>query len=119
MPWGDVMAEEQLEEFRLFIDGKTVDALSARTFESLNPYTGRPWARLADGGPEDVDAAVTAARAAFDGEWGAMTGFQRAAVMRACGAALTEHAERLALLEVRDSGKLLREMRGQMQALSQ
>jgi aldehyde dehydrogenase (NAD+) len=39
--------------------------------------------------------------------------------MRGCGAALTEHAERLALLEVRDSGKLLREMRGQMQALSQ
>src|SRR4051795_13682199 len=113
------MAEEQLEEFRLFIDGKTVDALSGRTFESLNPYTGRAWARLADGGPDDVDAAVAAARAAFDGEWGAMTGFQRAAVMRACGAALTEHAERLALLEVRDSGKLLREMRGQMQALSQ
>ena len=43
------MAEEQLEEFRLFMDGKTVDALSGRTFESLNPYTGRPWARLADG----------------------------------------------------------------------
>jgi (Z)-2-((N-methylformamido)methylene)-5-hydroxybutyrolactone dehydrogenase len=116
---GDVMAEEQLEEFRLFIDGKTVDALSGRTFESLNPYTGRPWARLADGGPDDVDTAVAAARAAFDGEWGAMTGFQRAAVMRACGEALTQHAERLALLEVRDSGKLLREMRGQMQALSQ
>lgn len=113
------MAEEQLEEFRLFIDGKTVDALSGRTFDSLNPYTGRPWARLADGGPEDVDAAVAAARAAFDGEWGAMTGFQRAAIMRACGEALTEHTERLALLEVRDSGKLLREMRGQMQALSQ
>ena len=112
-------APERLEEFRLFIDGKTVDAQSGRTFESLNPYTGRPWARLADGGPEDVDAAVAAARAAFDGEWGAMTGFQRAAVMRACGEALTEHAERLALLEVRDSGKLLREMRGQMQALSQ
>src|SRR3954452_2018963 len=113
------MAEEQLEEFRLFIDGKTVEALSGRTFESLNPYTGRAWARLADGGPDDVDGAVAAARAAFDGEWGGMTGFQRAAVMRACGAALTEHAERLALLEVRDSGKLLRAMRGPMQALSQ
>src|SRR3954471_20747689 len=98
---------DDLETFQLFIDGKTVDALSGRTFESLNPYTGRPWARLADGGPGDGGAGVAAARAAVDGEWGAMTGFQRAAVMRAGGAALTEHAERLALLEVRDSGKLL------------
>jgi aldehyde dehydrogenase (NAD+) len=113
------MAEHGLETFRLFVDGKSVDALSGRTFESMNPYTGRPWALLADGGPEDVDAAVASARAAFDGEWGAMSGFQRAAVMRACGDALTQHAERLALLEVRDSGKLLREMRGQMQALPQ
>ncbi|WP_448627770.1 aldehyde dehydrogenase [Geodermatophilus sp. URMC 64] len=113
------MAEERLEEFRLFIDGKAVDALGGRTFESMNPYTGRPWARLADGGPEDVDAAVGSARAAFDGEWGALTGFQRAAVLRACADAVGAAAERLALLEVRDSGKLLREMRGQMQVLPQ
>jgi acyl-CoA reductase-like NAD-dependent aldehyde dehydrogenase len=113
------MAEERLEEFRLLIDGKSVDALGGRTFESMNPFTGRPWARLADGGPEDVDAAVGSARAAFDGEWGALTGFQRAAVLRACADAVAAHAERLALLEVRDSGKLLREMRGQMQALPQ
>ncbi|MGY1806928.1 aldehyde dehydrogenase [Blastococcus sp. SYSU D00669] len=108
-----------LEEFRLFIDGKGVDALSGRTFESVNPYTGQPWARLADGGPEDVDAAVGSARAAFDGEWGGLTGFQRAAVLRACAEAVADNAERLALLEVRDSGKLLREMRGQLQAIPQ
>jgi aldehyde dehydrogenase (NAD+) len=108
-----------LEEFRLFVDGKSVDALSGRTFESLNPYTGQPWARVADGGPEDVDVAVGAARAAFDGEWGSFTGFQRAAVMRACAAAIEANADRLALLEVRDSGKLLREMSGQMRALPQ
>src|SRR4051812_49960004 len=104
------MAGDQLEEFRLFIDGRSVDALSGRTFESMNPYTGRPWARLADGGPEDVDAAVGSARAAFDGEWSALTGFQRAAVLRACADAVAASPERLALLEGRDSGKLLREM---------
>jgi (Z)-2-((N-methylformamido)methylene)-5-hydroxybutyrolactone dehydrogenase len=113
------MAEDRLEEFRLFLNGKSVDALSGRTFESLNPYTGRPWARLAEGGPEDVDAAVAAARAAFEGEWGALTGFQRAAVLRSCAAAIEANADRLALLEVRDSGKLLREMAGQMRALPQ
>jgi (Z)-2-((N-methylformamido)methylene)-5-hydroxybutyrolactone dehydrogenase len=108
-----------LEEFRLFIDGRSVDALSGRTFESQDPYRGRPWARVADGGPEDVDVAVGAARAAFDGEWGRMTGFERAAVMRRCADAIAANAERLALLEVRDSGKLLREMLGQLRALPQ
>jgi aldehyde dehydrogenase (NAD+) len=109
----------ELEEFKLFINGRSVDALSGRTFESQNPYLGRPWARLADGSPEDVDAAVAAARAAFDGEWGQKTGFERAAILRACGDAIGRNAERLALLEVKDSGKLLREMLGQLKALPQ
>lgn len=108
-----------LAEFGLFIDGKAVPARSGRTFESLDPYAGRPWARLADGGPEDVDVAVASARAAFDGEWGALTGFQRAAIMRKCADGIAGQAERLAQLEVNDSGKLLREMRGQLQALPQ
>ncbi|WP_409329870.1 aldehyde dehydrogenase [Trujillonella humicola] len=112
-------AATPLEEFRLVIGGHPVDALSGRTFASQDPYTGRPWAVVADGGPEDVDAAVAAARAALDGEWGAMTGFQRAAVLRSCATALEAAADRLALLEVRDSGKLLREMRGQARALPQ
>ncbi|MGO9583137.1 MAG: aldehyde dehydrogenase [Acidimicrobiales bacterium] len=107
----------QLETFKLFINGKRVDAISGKTFESLNPYTGKPWARLADGGPEDVDAAVAAARAAFEGEWGRRSGFERAAIMRNIATAITENAERLALLEVRDSGKLMREMLGQLNVL--
>ncbi|KQQ41846.1 aldehyde dehydrogenase [Nocardioides sp. Leaf307] len=106
-----------LETFQLFIDGERVDALSGRTFESTNPYTGRPWAVVADGGPDDVDRAVASARAAFEGEWGARSGFERAAVMRDIAAAITANAERLALLEVRDSGKLMREMRGQLKGL--
>jgi (Z)-2-((N-methylformamido)methylene)-5-hydroxybutyrolactone dehydrogenase len=109
----------ELEDFALFIDGRSVDALSGKTFESQNPYTGRPWALIADGGPEDVDQAVAAARAAFDGDWGQATGFERAAIMRACADAIAANAERLALLEVRDSGKLLREMLGQLRALPQ
>nr|WP_202388432.1 aldehyde dehydrogenase [Nocardioides flavescens] len=106
-----------METFGLFIDGQVVDAASGRTFESQNPYTGRPWAVVADGGPEDVDRAVASSRAAFEGEWGARSGFERAAVLRQVAAAISENAERLALLEVRDSGKLMREMRGQLNGL--
>ena len=108
-----------LEAFGLFIGGETVDARSGKTFESQNPYTGKPWAVLADGSPEDVDAAVASARAAFDGEWGQMSGFQRAAIMRKCGDAILANAERLAQLEVNDSGKLMREMLGQLKGLPQ
>ncbi|MFJ5837779.1 aldehyde dehydrogenase [Streptomyces shenzhenensis] len=106
-----------LETFRLFINGASVDAISGKTFESLNPYTGQPWATIADGGPADIDLAVAAARAAFEGEWGAKSGFERAAVLRGLATAITANAERLALLEVRDSGKLMREMLGQLNGL--
>jgi (Z)-2-((N-methylformamido)methylene)-5-hydroxybutyrolactone dehydrogenase len=106
-----------LEAFKLFINGESVDARSGRSFESQNPYTGRPWAQLADGGPEDVDEAVASSRSAFEGGWGTMTGFARAAVMRRCGDAIAANAERLARLEVNDSGKLYREMIGQLNAL--
>ena len=107
----------QLEQFRMLIGGKAVDAISGRTFESENPYTGQPWASIPDGGPEDVDAAVQAARAALDGEWGSMTGFGRARLMRLLGDLITVSAERLAQLEVNDSGKLYREMIGQLNGL--
>jgi acyl-CoA reductase-like NAD-dependent aldehyde dehydrogenase len=48
--------------------------LGTATFESVDPYTGEPWAILPEATRTDVDDAVRAARAAFDGEWTAMTG---------------------------------------------
>ncbi len=110
---------EALERFKLFIGGRAVDARSGGTFTSEDPYRGAPWAELADGGPDDVDDAVAAARAALGGPWGTITGFERAAIIRSCADAIAANAERLARLEVRDSGKLLREMLGQLQALPQ
>lgn len=106
-----------MERFRMLIGGEAVDARSGSTFDSQNPYTGQPWAQVPDGGPEDVDAAVAAARAALDGEWGDLTGFARAALLRRLGDLISENAERLARLEVNDSGKLYREMIGQLGAL--
>ncbi|GAA1830480.1 aldehyde dehydrogenase [Pseudonocardia ailaonensis] len=110
---------DRLDHFGLFIDGKSVDSVTGRTFETLDPYTGQPWATVADGSPEDVGLAVAAARRAFQGEWGRMSGFRRAAILRRVGDRIGAEAERLARLEVHDNGKLLREMRGQMEALPQ
>ena len=112
------MSEDtSLETFGLFIDGRSVPAASGRTFTSQDPYAGRAWAELADGGADDVDAAVAAARRAFTGEWGRASGFERAATLRAVAEAVTANAERLAALEVRDSGKLMREMLGQLRGM--
>jgi acyl-CoA reductase-like NAD-dependent aldehyde dehydrogenase len=107
----------ELTAFKMVIGGKAVDAISGRTFETQNPFTGRPWALVPDGGPEDVDAAVAAARAALDGDWGAKTGFERAALLRRLADLITENAANLARLEVSDSGKLYREMIGQATGL--
>ena len=101
----------------MVIGGQPVGADSGRTYETENPYLGASWATVPDAGREDVDAAVSAARAALEGPWGTMTGFQRAALMRRLADLISENAERLAELEVNDSGKLLREMLGQTRAL--
>lgn len=107
----------ELDRFQMVIDGKAADAMSGATFDALNPYTGRPWATVPDGGPHDVDAAVAAARAALVGEWGSTNGFTRAALLRRLGDVIGTHAERLATLEVRATGKLYREMMGQVAGL--
>ena len=95
---------EQLEQFRMLIGGKAVDAISGRTFESENPYTGRPWAVIPDAGTEDVDAAVQAARSALDGEWGQLTGFARSRLMRLLGDLISVNAPRLAAELIAEAG---------------
>lgn len=108
-----------LERFQMYIGGKFVDAASGRTFESRDPYREAAWAVIPDGDAADVEHAVAAARGVMDGEWGETTGFERARLLRKLGDLIARDAERLARLEVRDSGKLYREMIGQLQYLPQ
>jgi len=112
-------AEAGLEHFKMFIAGEFVSARSGDVFTSENPYLGEPWASVPDGGVADVDLAVAAARSAFDGVWSETSGFERARLLRRLGDLLGQNAERLARLEVQDSGKLYREMIGQLQYLPQ
>ncbi len=63
---------------QLFINGQWADAASGKTFETPNPATGETLARVAEGGAEDIDRAVRAARKAFDdGPWSRMTPSER------------------------------------------
>ncbi|HME64256.1 MAG TPA: aldehyde dehydrogenase family protein, partial [Streptosporangiaceae bacterium] len=108
------MTESALPQYTLFIDGRRVQAASGRRYDSVDPYLGQPWASAADGDAADVDAAVAAARRALAGPWGQLTGFGRARLMRRLGDLIARDADRLAEIETRDTGKLLREMRGQL-----
>ena len=107
---GGLLPQKRL---KMYIGGRWVDAASGRTFDSINPYQQKVWATVPDAAAVDVDAAVTAAREAFDnGPWRQTTGAQRAAMLRKLGDIMTREAERMARIESSDNGKLLREMLG-------
>ena len=106
--------QPRIEQFPMLIDGAPVTAAGGRHYESIDPFTGQPWARVPDGDATDVDAAVAAARAALEGPWGGMTATQRGKLLHRLGELIAREADRLAELETRDNGKLLREMSGQM-----
>src|SRR3954453_16266030 len=103
-----------ITEYELYVTGENTPPATGSFYETVDPYTGAPWARVPDAGEEDVDRAVKAARAAFEGEWGAKTGFERSRLMHRLADLIERDADRLAELESRDSGKLLREFSGQM-----
>ena len=98
----------------LSIAGAHRPAASGRTYSSVDPFTGQPWAVVPDAGGEDVDAAVAAARAALEGEWGRLTANQRGKLLFRLADLIARDADTLAEMETRDNGKLLREMSGQM-----
>ena len=85
---------------RPFIDGQRVQALSAETFDVLNPHSGANVGTLAACGQADVDRAVGSARAAFDaGVWSALAPHQRSQIMRRLAKLLVEHGDELGLLD--------------------
>jgi acyl-CoA reductase-like NAD-dependent aldehyde dehydrogenase len=93
-------------EHRLLIDGERVPAADGRTFETLDPATGAPIARVAHAGAADVERAVAAARAAFDlGPWRSMAAADRARLIAGLADEIDAHADELAELEALDNGK--------------
>jgi acyl-CoA reductase-like NAD-dependent aldehyde dehydrogenase len=106
-----------MESYRMFIGGEWVDARSGATFESINPFTARPWATIPRAGAEDVDAAVRAARGAF-ASWSRTTAVSRARLLRRLAELIEQHAARIARVETTDNGKLIREMEGQLRSLA-
>ncbi len=109
-----------LSNYKMFIGGEWVVASSGEWFQTFDPYAGRPWAQVARGSKADADRAVDAAYGAFKtGDWPKMKATQRGALLRRLGDLIARDAEKLAAVEVRDNGKLIAEMGGQLRYLPQ
>ncbi|WP_336715827.1 aldehyde dehydrogenase [Arthrobacter sp. USHLN218] len=106
------------KQYDHFIDGKWVTPAEGAYFESTNPATLELLYTAARGTKADVDAAVGAARTAFENPlWRDLSQTKRGHLLRKLGDLVVEHAEELARMETEDNGKLLREMRGQLATL--
>ncbi|MDX1513622.1 MAG: aldehyde dehydrogenase family protein, partial [Gammaproteobacteria bacterium] len=104
----------EMPVYRLYIDGAWREASGGECFDSVNPATGEPWARMPAAGEDDVELAVSAAsRALFDGPWSRMTATGRGKLLRRLADLIEANAERLGDIETIDSGKLARETRSQ------
>jgi acyl-CoA reductase-like NAD-dependent aldehyde dehydrogenase len=94
---------------RMVIGGERSEAADGRTFETLDPATGRTIAAVPYAGAKDVDRAVRAARQAFDdGRWTGIAASMRTRAMLALADAVEAHADELAELEALDNGKPLK-----------
>jgi aldehyde dehydrogenase (NAD+) len=88
----------------MLIDGQRVPAMSGKRFETRNPATGELLARVADGDAADVDRAVKAARAAFEGPWSRMKAVERQRIMLRLADLVEERFDELAMLDTLDLG---------------
>lgn len=100
-----------VREELLWIGGKSCPAASGKTFDTFNPATGEVVARVAEGGPEDVDRAVQAAQKALTGPWSRLSPRERARLLFKFSSIVRDRLERLARLETSNTGKPIRDSR--------
>jgi aldehyde dehydrogenase (NAD+) len=97
--------------YGLFVDGEFSPPASGTSFATVDPSTEEQLAEVAAADARDVDRAVAAARTAFDGPWGRMSGRERAKYLYRIARILQERSREFAVLESIDNGKPIRESR--------
>jgi acyl-CoA reductase-like NAD-dependent aldehyde dehydrogenase len=108
-----------MQNYSMLIDGMWRGSSDGSVFGVSNPFDGEVWAKVPTATAEDVDAAVAAARRAFnEGPWAQSMPLMRAALLRKLGDLITEHAAELATVQIRENGKLVREVGDQAKALA-
>ncbi|WP_042470289.1 aldehyde dehydrogenase family protein [Bacillus ndiopicus] len=98
---------------KLFIDGKFVDSVSGKTFETDNPATGEVLAVVSEAQAEDVDKAAKAAKRAFEeGPWSKMSAAERGKLMYRLADLIEKNKQELAEIDSLDNGKPIRDLLG-------
>ncbi|MBB3526964.1 aldehyde dehydrogenase family protein [Rhizobium sp. BK456] len=92
------------DRFLHLIDGKDTPSLSGKTFETYDPSSGHVLAQLSEGNESDVNAAVAAARAAFEGNWRLWTPYERQTLLHRIHDVIDANFEELAQIETMDMG---------------
>lgn len=100
---------------KLMIGGKWVEAATGETFDTFNPATGEKLASVALADSTDVDRAVAAARAAFEGPWRNVKPFERQAMILRLAELVETHFEELALLDTLEMGAPMKRAMGNRQ----
>lgn len=104
-----------MKQYNHFINNEYVAPAGGEWMDTINPYTGEAWAQIPKGTDKDVDRAVAAAKAAMTtGPYAKMTPTERGKMMLRLADLVAANAQRLAEIEVRDNGKLMSEMLGQL-----
>lgn len=103
---------EFLKKYELFIDGEWVEPETGEYIDVINPATGEKLSEFAAAGEKDVDKAVDAARAAFEGEYGSWSKEQRVQLLLDIAKVVDDNLEHLAKVETMDNGKAIRETMG-------
>ena len=106
-----------LRRYGLYLDNTTLTPSGCQWFDVDDPATGDTWSQCVDAAPADVGAVVASSRTAFEGVWSTFRAADRADLLITFGRAIADHAEELADLQVRENGKLMREMYGQAKLL--
>lgn len=102
-----------MQNFQQYIDGQFEDG--ATRFDSIDPATGQVWASMPEAREEDVDRAVRAAELAlWSGPWATMTATARGKLLYRLADLVQANAQKLAELETRDTGKIIRETSAQI-----
>ena len=108
-----------MKSYQHYINGEWVDPTAGEWLDTVNPYTGEVWAKVPRGCAMDVDRAVTAAKAAFEGEWSDVRPTERGKLLVRLAEIIEREAVRLGEIEVRDNGKLIAEMGAQTKYLAE
>ena len=103
---------------KCFINGKWTASASGAEIDLINPSDGSTLCAIARGNADDIDAAVQAARAAFEGEWGRVAAAERGRILHKIGQLVLENADELAQLEATDVGKPLKQAYADVNALA-